>query len=91
MPHRPLVALPRTLQPELVGWELGTRFRFLSSVPGRGLELAVWRQPEGLWNSASWAGKQSAIAERAWEEAWASRRSQPPLLGRVRRGGMGVP
>ena len=36
------------------GWAL--RPRLQRSVPGRGLGLAVWRQPEGLENSVPCAG-----------------------------------
>ena len=48
--------------------------------------MAVWKQPEGLRSSVSWAGEQNTTAEGTWEEVWAYRRSKVPLLGRVREG-----
>ena len=59
------------------------RLRIWRSVPGRGPELAVWRQPEALESSAQRAGEQSAIAKGAQEKASAHRRTKAPLLGRV--------
>ena len=55
------------------------------SVPGRGLELAVWRQSEGPGSSVLWAGEQNATAKGTQKEVWVHRRrSKAPLLGRVR-------
>ena len=56
------------------GWAL--RRRLQRSVLGRELRLAMWRQTEGLGNSAPKAGKWSATAKGTWEEAWACRRSK---------------
>ena len=63
------------------------RLRLQRSVLGRGLGLAMWRQPEGLGSSVPWAGKQGTINKGTWEEVWSHRRSKAPLLGRVRVGG----
>ena len=62
------------------------RLRLRLSVPGRGLGVAVWRQPEGLGSMAPHAGEQSVIAEGTQEKFWAYRRSKVLLLGRVRGG-----
>ena len=62
------------------GWVL--RLRLQRSVPGRGLGLAVWRQPEGLGSSVPWTGVQNAISKGTQEEVWARRRGKMPLLGR---------
>ena len=72
------------------GWVL--RRRIWRSVPGKGLGLAVWRQPEEvvcqrLRSGMPWAGECNATAEGTWEEVWAHRRSKAPLLGRVRGSG----
>ena len=58
------------------GWVL--RLRIQRSVPGRGLGLAVYRQPEVLGNGVPWAGR------RYLEEVWAHRRSKGSLLGMAR-------
>ena len=55
------------------------RLRLQRPVPGRGLGLAVWRQPEGLGNCVPWAREWSATAEGAQKEAWV------PIFGRVKR------
>ena len=70
------------------GWGWALRLRFWRSVLGKGLGLAVWRQPEGLGSGATWAGEQKTTAEGTWEEVWAHRRSKVPLLGKVRGGGV---
>lgn len=57
------------------------------SVPGRGLGLPVWKQPEGLGTSAPQAENSYTTAKGAREEVRASRRSKAPLLGRARGGG----
>ena len=44
------------------------RLRLWRSVLGRGLGLAVGRQPEGLGSSATWAGEWSTTAKGVWEE-----------------------
>ena len=49
-----------------------------SSVMGRGLGLAVWRQPEGPGSRAP------QLREHACEEFWACKKIIVPLLGRVR-------
>ena len=67
------------------GWPL--TLRLWNPVPGRGLELAVWRQPEGLGSSAPWAGEWNATEEGTQAEVWIHRKSKVPLLGRVRRRG----
>ena len=41
------------------GWAL--RLRFWRSVPGRGLGLIAWGQPEGLRSSVSWVGEWCAM------------------------------
>ena len=65
--------------------------RLWQSVPRRGLGLAVWRQPEGLESSTPQAGVRSTTAEGLWKDAWASRRSKVPLMGRERkRGGTAI-
>ena len=63
------------------------RLRFQRKVPGRGLGLAVWREPEGLGSGVPQTGEQNATAKGSWEEVWAHRRSKAPLLGRTRGGG----
>ena len=60
--------------------------RLQRSVLGRGLGLAVWRQPEGLRSNVPSAGEWNSTAEGSREEVWACRRSKPPLLERVRTG-----
>ena len=60
------------------GWVL--RFGLRRSDPGRGLELATWRQPEGT-------GVWCTITEGIWEEAWARQKGKGPLLGGARREG----
>ena len=47
----------------------------------------MWGQPEGLRTGVLWAREWNAMAEGTWEEVWADRRSEVPLLGRVRGGG----
>ena len=64
---------------------LGTELSLQRSVIGRGLGLAMWRQPEGLGSGAPWPGEPSATAEGN-QEIWACRKSKVPLWGRVRRG-----
>ena len=61
------------------------------SIPGRRLCLAVWRQPKGLRSTVPWAGDSelqtgewNTTAEGTTEEAWDSRRSKAPFLGRTR-------
>ena len=49
--------------------------------------MAVWRQPEGLGSGVPWDGEQNTTAKGTWEEIWAHRRSESPLLGRARGGG----
>ena len=49
------------------GWAL--RLRLQRSVPGRGLGLAVWRQPEGLGSSVPWTREQNAISKGTQEES----------------------
>ena len=71
------------------GWAL--RLRLQRSVPGKGLGLAVWRQPEGLRSSVPWAGEHSTIAKGAQEEASAHRRAKVPFGGGARGGGEGPP
>ena len=68
-PHRPSVPLPghHSLRCTGRGWTL--RLKLRRSVPGRGLELAVWRQPEGLGSSLPRAGEWGTTAERTQEEA----------------------
>ena len=68
------------------GWVL--RLRLQRSVSGRGLGLAVWKQPEGArkWCAKGW--ELTATAKGTREEAWACRRSKAPLLGRTREGGV---
>ena len=64
------------------------------SVPGRGLELAVWRQPKALRSTVPWVEEWCAtwgveyLSRKTWEKVWACRRSKAPLLGRVRRTGV---
>ena len=72
---------------------LGAETQVRRSVPGRGLGLAVWGEPEGLRSGVSLAGEWcstgwewSAMAEGTQERVWASRRSKVPLLGRMRGG-----
>ena len=64
------------------------RLKLQRSVPGRGLGLAVWRQPERLWSGMPQAGEWNATAEGTQEEVWACRRNKVPLLGRARGGGV---
>ena len=64
------------------------RLRLWRSLPGKGLELAVWRQPEGLGSGVPQAGEQSTIAKGTQEEVWPHRRGKAPLLGRARGGGV---
>ena len=45
------------------GWVL--RLRLWRSVPGKGLGLAVWREPEGLGGSTAQAGEWRTTAEEA--------------------------
>ena len=71
-----------------LGVDWGLRLRLQRSLPGRGIRLAVWRQPEGLGSGVPQAGEQSAIAEGTQDKVWAYRRNKVPLLGRVR--GRGV-
>ena len=82
--HKVSVSPPRTPQPETLGHGLGTKNSLWRLVTGKGLGLAVWRQPEGV---REWC----ATAEEAWEEVWACRRSKVPLLGRAREGPLGLP
>ena len=63
-PHRPSTLLSWTPQTEMLGWGLGVRPRLWRSVPGRGLGLAVWRQPEELRSSVPWAGELNTMG---WE------------------------
>ena len=42
-----------------------------TSVPGRGLGLAVWRQSEGLGSGVPRDGERNATAEGTQEEVWA--------------------
>ena len=70
--HKPSVH--DNLRPSGGGWAL--RRRLQRSVLGRELRLAMWRQTEGLGNSAPKAGKWSATAKVTWKEAWACRRSK---------------
>ena len=67
------------------GWAL--RVRLWRSVPGRRLELTVWRQPEGLGSVVPQAGEQNTIAKGIQEVVWA-REKQGALLGRARGGGV---
>ena len=67
----------------MLRWGLGAETQ-ASSVLGRELGLAVWRQPERLRSGAPWAGERNTTAEGNWEEIWAHRRSKMPLLGRAR-------
>ena len=55
------------------------RLGLLRSVPGRGLGLAVWKEPEG---ARGW----STTAKGVQEEAWAHQRSKVSLLGSEREG-----
>ena len=57
------------------GWVL--RLRLQRSVLGRGLGLAVWKEPEGLGSSVPWAMEQSTT-EGTWEEVWTCKRSKVP-------------
>ena len=68
----------------MTGQGLGTETQTLKVASGRGLALAVWRQPEGLCSGVPWAGEQSAAAEGAPEEGWALRRCKMLLLGKVK-------
>ena len=69
------------------GWKL--RLRLWRSVPGRGLGLAVWGQPEELRSSELQAGERymprarerNTRAEGTWEKVWTRRRGKGPLLG----------
>ena len=61
------------------GWTL--RLKLWRSAPGRGLGLAVWKQPEGLGSSVPWAGEWKTTAEGTQEEVLAHQRSKAPLLG----------
>ena len=71
------------------GWALILRLQ--RSILGRGLGLTVWRQPEGLESSVSWAEDQSTTAEGALEKTWAHKRSKVILLGKVRGRGVELP
>ena len=62
-PRRPSV--PQT---EMLRRGLGAESQVPRSVPGRGLELAVWKQSEELGSSAQSDGKQSATARGTWGE-----------------------
>ena len=64
------------------GWVL--RLRIQRSVPGRGLGLAEWKQPEELGSGVTQDGEKNSTANGNWEEVWAHRRSKEPLLGRAR-------
>ena len=75
---------PGHQEPEMLGWGMGAETHAPGSVPGRGLGLAVCRQTEGLGSSAPLAGEQNTTAERTWEEVWACRIKNVPLLERVR-------
>ena len=59
------------------GWVL--RLSLQRSIQRRGLDLAVWRQPEELQSGVPWAGETSATAKGNWEEVWAHERSKAPL------------
>ena len=63
------------------------RLRLQRSVPGRGLGLAMWGQPEEPRSSVPWAGEWNTRAEGTREKVWANGRSKVPFLGRVRGGG----
>ena len=65
------------------GWAL--RLGLWRSVPGKGLGLAVWRQPEGLGSLVPQAGERNATAEGTLKEVWACRRSK--TIGKGRRRG----
>jgi len=64
------------------GWALGLRLQ--RSVAGRGLGLAVWRQPEGLGSGVPYAGEWNARAMRTQVEE-----QQAAIVGQGerRRGG----
>ena len=63
-------------------WAL--RLRLQRSVPGRGLGLVAWSQPEGLG-----AEERNVTAKGTQEEVWACRRSKVTLLvGSERRRGV---
>ena len=70
------------------GWVL--KLRLLRSVPGRGLGLAVWGQPERLRSTVPPAGERGVLRVGGWaapaegsrEKVWPCRGSKAPLLGR---------
>ena len=66
------------------GGDWALRLRLQRSVLGRGLGLALWRQPEGLGRSMPQAGEQNTTAGGTQEEVWTHRRSKVLLLGRAR-------
>ena len=61
------------------------RLRLWRSRPGKGLELAVWRQPEGEGRGVPQAGKQSSTAKGAQEEALALQKKQDTIAGEGER------
>ena len=67
------------------------RLKLWRLIPGRGLGLAVRRQPEGLGSGTSWAGEQSTTAQGAWEEAWAHERNKVLFWERAKGKGVGPP
>ena len=79
---------PRHHSLSCLGRSWALRLRLRRSVSGRGLGLAVWRQPEGLGSSVPPAGEQNATAKGTREEVWAHRRSKVPFLGMTRGGGV---
>ena len=58
--------------------------RLQRSVPGRGLQFTVRRQPESIESSVPWTGEQNATFKGTQEYVWAHRRSKAPQLGKVR-------
>ena len=56
------------------GWAL--RFRFQRTVLGRGLRLAMWRQPKALGSGVLWAGEGKTKAKGIQQEALVCRRSK---------------
>ena len=69
------------------GGDWALRRRLQRSVPGRGLGLVVWRQPEGLRCGAPQAGEGDTMAKGTRGKVWTRRRGKAPMLGRARGGG----
>ena len=61
--HRPLVPCPRCHSLRCLGRGWALRLSLPRSIPGRGLGLAMWRQPEGLESTAPRAGDRNTIAQ----------------------------